>query len=354
MPAHLTDTGSRVHTAPPEELSATLHTVAIAVERLRLRGIPVQQVLAHSGVSVDDLREPSRLITRAQEIAVFANALRLSSDCSIGLEIGAAMHLPSYGLLGYAMLISRTLDAALRCALAHPVLLGSYFRIGLEVRGGRALITAGGYHYRSDLEALNAEMCLSSLWAIVCDVLGRREPPVSVSFIHAEPDHAPLCRSVFGCPVTFGATRNVLNFPGEWLDRTLPLAEPVSCHMAVLQCEQLEREWARASGDSVMARVMRLLNADPSRYRTLDAVADALCVSGRTLRRRLQAADTSFQALLDQALHERAIEYLQRTTMPISEVADRLGYSEPSSFRQAFRRWTGATPSTLRRPAARR
>lgn len=335
--------------SPPETLSATLHTVAITVERLRQRGLSPAAVLAHSGVSPSLIREPTQLITRAKELSVFANAWRLTGDGGIGLDIGAAMHLPSYGLLGYAMMVNPTLAQALRCGLSYPLLLGSYFRLTLQVRGSEAVIVASDYHYRADLEVLNTDMCLASLWAIVCDVLGRRTPPSALRLSYPAPAHAAHYAQVLGCEPEFDAGENALVFPGEWLDQTLQFAEPISCQMAMQQCQQLEREWSQASGDGVIARVLRLLNTDPQRYRHLDDVAEVLCLSGRTLRRRLLAADTHFQALRDQALHEKALEYLQRTDMPLAEVAERLGYSEPASFRQAFRRWTGDSPTAHRR-----
>lgn len=306
-------------------------------------------MLAHSGVSPDLIREPTQLITRAQELTVFNNALRLTGDSGIGLDIGAAMHLPSYGLLGYAMMVNPTLAQALRCGLSFPVMLGSYFKLNVQVRGSEALIVASDYHYRRDLEVLNTDMCLASMWAIVCDVLGRRSPPLALRLRYPAPPHAGRYADVLGCAATFNANENALVFPGDWLDKTLQFAEPISCQMAMHQCQQLEREWSQASGDGVIARVLRLLNTDPQRYRHLDDVAEVLCLSGRTLRRRLQAAQTHFQIVRDRALHEKALEYLERTDMPLAEVAERLGYSEAASFRMAFRRWTGHPPSAHRR-----
>lgn len=333
----------------PEHVSATLHMVAIAVERARLRGIAASSLLRGSGVTEAMLQQPADLITQAQELTVFANALQCTQDSAFGLEIGAAFHLPSYGILGYTMLISPTLAQALRCAQEFPMLLGSYFQLDLRIQGGTAWLVVSGYHYRQDLEVFNTDMCVASMWALVCDILGTRRPPSMVSFVHPAPAHAAAYVSVLGCEPIFDAGETAFGFPSEWLDQSLQFAEPVSFHMALQQCEQLEREWSRAAGDTLMARVLRLLYADPRRYASLEAVASTLCMSGRTLRRRLQAADTSFQQVLDQALRDRAIEYLQKTRVSISEISNLLGYSEPASFRQAFRRWTGKSPSEVRK-----
>lgn len=335
----------RVYHDPPEQLSATLHTVAIVVELMRQRGVPTNLLLENSGITSDMLREPVDLISRAQELQVFANALYRGGDPDIGLIAGRMMHMPSYGILGYTMMVSANLGAALRHGFAFPVLLGSYFRLSIQVHVGEAHLVASHYHYRPDLERFNTDMCLASLWSLVCDALGTQRTPLAVNFRHQEPSYARCYQAIFACPVHFGAPENSLVFPGEWLDQALPFAEVVSCGMALAQCERLEREWAQASGNSTTAHVLRLLNADPHRYRTIDDVAYALCMSGRTLRRRLQLAQVRFQALQDQVLQEKALDWLAQGQLSIGQIAHRLGFSEPASFRQAFRRWTGLSPS---------
>ncbi len=333
----------------PALMPATLHTVAITVARMKMRGIPAASVLKDSGVTEADLKEPSRLVTHAQELVVFGNALALSGDPRLGLEIGAAMHIYSYGMLGYSMLVSSTLGEALACAEAFPLLLGSYFDVRVRVDGDEARITASDYHYRSDLTVMNAEMCLASMWAIVRDVLAAPVNPLAVTLALPRPEHASAYPQYLGCEGRFDEAENALVFPEEWLARPLPLAEPVSHHMARDQCARLSSEWEAASGNPVVARALRLLHAEPRRFGTAAALADALHVSERTLRRKLASAGTSFQDLLDRARQELARDFLSRTRLPVAEIAERLGYSEAASFRAAFKRWTGQRPVDLRR-----
>jgi AraC-like DNA-binding protein len=73
----------------------------------------------------------------------------------------------------------------------------------------------------------------------------------------------------------------------------------------------------------------------------LDIVARRLAITPRTLQRRLARAGTSFEALCDQARRAAAETYLTNTTLSISEVTYLLGYSEPTAFHRAWRRWFG-------------
>jgi AraC-like DNA-binding protein len=78
---------------------------------------------------------------------------------------------------------------------------------------------------------------------------------------------------------------------------------------------------------------------------TADTVAARFSMSNRTLRRRLQEDATSYQELLDEVRAELARHYLTRERRGIDEVAFLLGFSDPSAFSKAFRRWTGQTPA---------
>lgn len=81
----------------------------------------------------------------------------------------------------------------------------------------------------------------------------------------------------------------------------------------------------------------------------LFAVADALCLSPRTLQLRLRQAGHSYQQLLDEVRRELAERHLRDQLHSIKDIAFLLGFAEPSVFVRSFRRWTGQTPGEFRR-----
>lgn len=80
--------------------------------------------------------------------------------------------------------------------------------------------------------------------------------------------------------------------------------------------------------------------------------AEQLCrqlhISNATLHRALKASGTHFQALLNREKFARASRWLSLEHATIEETAHRLGYSDASNFRRAFKKWAGVCPSTLR------
>lgn len=78
---------------------------------------------------------------------------------------------------------------------------------------------------------------------------------------------------------------------------------------------------------------------------TEQQVAEVLGISLATLKRRLKAEHTSFRQIRDTLLRTMAIDHLRSGTSSVDVLAGRLGFGDTASFRHAFKRWTGHSPS---------
>jgi AraC-like DNA-binding protein len=115
--------------------------------------------------------------------------------------------------------------------------------------------------------------------------------------------------------------------------------------MATLAARPATERLAGSSQDVVDA-ASRILVRQPA---GIGQVARALAVSPRTLQRRLESRGTTFGELRDATRLQQAMQHLRDPRIAIKEIAGLLGFSEPSTFYRAFRRWTGATPAHFRR-----
>jgi AraC-like DNA-binding protein len=142
---------------------------------------------------------------------------------------------------------------------------------------------------------------------------------------------------------------NALVFDRSMLEREMKTA---SIHLsAILQKvgdEQLSK-LPKAELD-LPAQIRRLLDEgfNTGHDRTMADAAKLLGMSQRTLQRRLRESGHSFQELREQTRQELACGWLRQPQMAIGEVAYLLGFSEPSAFHRAFKRWTGKTPAQFR------
>jgi AraC-like DNA-binding protein len=322
----------------------TLHVVSLILELFADTPQQYPRLLAGSGITRDDLASDDVRITRAQELHVCANALPLRDD--LGLALGARMHVSGYGLLGYAALSSATFGDAWRLLLQYPALLGTYFRLDLQVEGELAWVSANDYREDADLAVFNVEMCLASLKLICDDLLGQPLPLAAARFSHSQPRDVRQYSHCFACPLTFEATRNAFAFPAAWLSRRLPLADPVTHREMLERCRRQNAEFT--TRQAWLARVRQLLAEHPAAPPSLEQLARQMHCSPRTLRRHLQALGTHYQELLDEVRFERAKALLSDQDWPICRIAEHLGFSESASFRHAFQRWSGVAPSRFR------
>ena len=80
----------------------------------------------------------------------------------------------------------------------------------------------------------------------------------------------------------------------------------------------------------------------------LQYVASKLAMSPRTLRRKLGAEGVRFQDLLDNKRRKVAEDYLSNSDLTIQQIAEQCDFSDGQNFSQAYKRWTGMSPTEYR------
>ncbi|KAB2888831.1 MAG: AraC family transcriptional regulator [Kofleriaceae bacterium] len=194
-----------------------------------------------------------------------------------------------------------------------------------------------------------SEFTLATLVAITGQIAGVDIRPLAVELPHAPPaDDLTAYEAVFGVPPRMRRPVGAVELARSDLDRPCPAADP---HLSEVILRQANALLAARPGPSTTYgdRVRRyLVDHLGGNAVSLASAAESLKLSERSLQRRLAAEDTSFDALVDELRRELALRYLADRSMAIGEVAYLLGYSEPSAFHRAFKRWTGSTPAEIR------
>lgn len=155
-----------------------------------------------------------------------------------------------------------------------------------------------------------------------------------------------------GCVPVYGARYTRLTFSHEDWARPLVGANPRLRATLEAHAIELQREASLAQGFGARVRAVIGQSLREGEPRVGD-VAQRLGMTARTLQRRLQDEALGFTALVDEARLELARRYLADETLTISEVSFALGYSEPSAFTRAFKRWSGSAPAEYRESSRR-
>jgi AraC-like DNA-binding protein len=103
----------------------------------------------------------------------------------------------------------------------------------------------------------------------------------------------------------------------------------------------------KANREDVIACIEAvLMELDPCA--SADDVARVFCVSNRTFFRKLRAADISFRDLCEEVRGKMAMGFILEGRQSIASISHCMGYSDPSNFTKAFRKWVGCSPKEYR------
>ena len=144
----------------------------------------------------------------------------------------------------------------------------------------------------------------------------------------------------------FDAPRNSLLFAAGDMVAGLPTSNPSLAELHERFADEYLQHFDHAQ-ISYRAREMiirRLPDGEPRR----DEIASELCMSERTLQRRLEEEGTSFIQLMDDTRRELAEQYLGRLQLSLAQAAYLLGFADQSSFFRACRRWFDLSPGQYR------
>lgn len=317
----------------------------IWLTRLDEHRISVPAVLRRAGLPAGFFQQEKIYATTAELFALWRAIGETSADPAIGLKLGAEPRFERYQPSAIAAVCSRSFRDALQR-------IGRYKKLTCpeEIRVRTSGDEASVEFIYTQAEEIQPEVMVDLVLSWILGI-GRRGTDGQLTPLRLEltrpPQHRELLESHFGCRVRFKASRNALIFRNTDLDRPFVTQneELLKFVGAQLEAELKERNSSADLGDQVKQTLKRSL---AGKRPTLPQVARELCMSSRTLQRRLTDADVTFQQLVEDTRREMAHHYLRHSAVELNETAFLLGYEDANSFFRAFHGWEGTTPGEWR------
>jgi|GEM_PF-7066690 len=314
----------------------------------RLTGEPTDDLHALLSRPPGALDDPHVLLPLQECVALYALACERVSRPQFGLAYGAALGISSHGLLGISALTAPTLMDALALLAHHTQQYVPLFRfrvvdrspavISLEFCEGVPL-----YTYRQSV----LETLLATLVRACRDML----PGLDNRHLEAEldwptPEHEALYERWVGIRVRFGQHGCRLNINAELAQQPLPYTHcGTHRHCLELLESVASRHYRR---DTLSAQVTVWLGKQAAPLPTIAEAASYFSLSTRSFRKRLFNEGSNYRDLASREIMARAHDLLARTNLTVSEISDRLGFSEGCNFSRAFSRETGMAPLVFR------
>jgi len=331
-----------------------LGSVSVPVVKQYLRyvetlDIDVPALLSCSNIEVTTLAQESERITGEQLQAFLANLIIATDDPLFGLKSGAFVEPSSYSVLGYISMTCATLEQALERIQPYEKLVGDMGVTSIQYQPQQICINWHCAYTFEDVREQMVDNVFASWLAYARWLSGQDLGPLAVHLQRAEPaaDIIHYYQQIFACPVLFAQPSNSLILLREHLN--IQLRQPDHSLRQTLELHAAGQVSALGDTHSFSVRVQDIIRILLSKGITRkDMVAAQLNMSERTLQRKLQQEQTSYQKLLDEARLSLAQQYLTESKAGIDEIAILLGFSETRSFFRSFKRWTGQTPNVYR------
>ena len=314
------------------------------------RGVAPETLCRAAGLDPACLQDADHDIPFTRLLELAECGARLTGDGAFGLHVGERTDAKTYGLLGYVTINRRTFGEALSSLIRYQRIRTKAVEFTLDVAGVEARLA---YHYRAAgaaprVRRQESEEMLSTMMRVARGLTGVDWVPREVHFEHAEPPDTSEHARIFRAPVRFGRPMTKLIFDVSVLELPLVGADPALGSLLERQAEELLAGSRHHGGFA--GRVREVISEGlPGGEARVDVVCRRLGVSPRTLQRKLREEGTTFQGLLEETQRALAEFYLRKPEVAIGEVSYLTGFSQPSAFHRAFRRWTGLTPQEFRR-----
>lgn len=281
---------------------------------------------------------------------VFQAAANMLNDPLMGIKMGLAPYPKSWGVIYFLVISANSISEILTVLKKYFPLVMDF--IELEIDDSDEDFCRVELHFKHDRmpNPLVIDHLMAN-WYAAADAVFHNIAwvPRKIGFTRSGGGKEEDIRKLFKkAEVCFEQDYNFVEIPMEYMDY-----HSVSFNTEIFQLVQKHAEgllYQLNSNDRVTQEIAQeIISQLPNGVPKIEVVADKLNCSGRTLQRRLSERNITFQQLVDNVRKELALELLHQSSESISNVAEKTGFHDDSTFHKAFKRWTGLSPGQFRR-----
>ncbi|MCP5206336.1 MAG: AraC family transcriptional regulator [Hahellaceae bacterium] len=329
-----------------EDITISEHFLRAALSGAQAKGFDTKAMLLKANISPDVLSEKKARVTGKQYTRLMQALWNDMQDEFMGFYKHRSKP-GTFATMCQLVIHSANLESVFRRGTQFYSLFEKPISLELSVVDNQASLIIRSEEELNDPMHFLQESLLVIWHRLCCWLIGTHIILDEASFTYSSPEHVGEYRHLFHCPLHFCQDVTAIRFSTRYLQ------------MPVLRDEIELRKFLRTSpadllakpddSNSFTARIRKIIGRDLSAdMPDFEAVSSLLNVSPQTLRRRLKDENTSYQEIKDNLRRDMSIYHLCRREYTINEIAILVGFTEPSTFHRAFKKWTGLTPGAYR------
>ncbi len=309
-------------------------------------GLDPDALFSEAGLDLTELDNHEARFEPEKISLLWEIAAERSGNSALGVTVPEASTPISFDAVAYVMMSCPNLLTGLERLIRYLRIISNAADLTLVKEKDRYALTvelvAGG----RPMPRQRIEFVIVTILNFCRRLTGRHLHPLQVDLVHPAPDNLQPYNDAFGSPIHFGAPLHRILFSDSDLTLPLPTSNPELAELHDRHAaEHLHRlDDAKVTNKTRELIVRRLPDGDPSRAE----IARALCMSERTLQRRLQDESTSYHGLLDETRQDLARQYLRQPELTLAQITYLLGFADQSTFSRACKRWFDLSPGEYR------
>ncbi|MEZ5662680.1 MAG: AraC family transcriptional regulator [Burkholderiaceae bacterium] len=308
-------------------------------------GLDARALLRRAGLAQRALEDPETPLSAAAVRALLEDSAQASGIEDFGLRMAARRQLSSLGPISLVLKDEPTARAALDTLCRYLRLLNASLLTKVEDHAPLVIIREEILVEQLASTRQSMELAVGVMFRILHELLGPPWKPVRVCFKHRPPGDTHAHKAFFGAAVDFNSEFNGIVCNAADLQTQLPGNNP---EMARFARQYLDRALS-GRNQSTKATVQQLIAALlPGGRCTSQQVAQHLGVDRRTIHRHLARDGESFATLLQSVRSELVLRQVKDSDLPLSEVAQLLGFAAPAAFSHWFRSTFGCSVTAWR------
>jgi AraC-like DNA-binding protein len=316
------------------------------------RGANLPAMCRKLGITIADLSRSDRVVDFEQAYKAWDVALVATGDATLGLRLGTTTTPSILGIVGHLMQSCATLSDAFRQVCVYSAVATDMFKYSMVERNDKTILTFTPSPAWSRVSPKTARQAVEQAMAGCLNVFfllsGQHIQPLAATFAFRRPAQPAPYTHIFGSALQFNTRSHTLVFAHH--DLQIPLHQHDRSLFATFESlakKQLRSRQAKSTFRDEVLNCMRFEFA--AQVPPLEMMAARMNLSTRTFQRKLAAERLRYRDLADQVSKEIAVSLISSGNISLKDVARMMGYSEPSAFRRAVKRWTNSTPGKLKR-----
>lgn len=320
--------------------------VVPVAQALRQQGVDPLELIGRVGLDLAKAANPDWRVGQGVFNELMQQCIAATGDEAFGLLAAEQLQPQVLHSLGLAWLASDTVYDGLKRLQRFGRLVATGIDLGLREEGDSVRLLLGFDSHAEDVVPASRDYAIGIITRMCRLTLGEYLAPVNIELGRPCPSEPERWEYLLSSRIVFDAPANCITWSSADIMEPLVTGDPALArindeHTAAFLDSFLVRSTTREVVDKI---VEQLPDGPPSQQQ----IAQALHMSNRTLQRKLKEEGTRFKDLLQDTRMQLAGRYLRSPGRSVVETAYLLGFSEPSTFSRAFKRWAGQSPVQYR------